>query len=315
MIKFFDFCSGIGAARIAANINGLIYTGHSEIDEKANDTYELFFGKSKNYEDLMKINPNDLPDFDLAIAGFPCQAFSINGKRLGFNDERGIIIYGIIKILKEKKPSYVLLENVKGLVNHDSGNTLKTINYLLSELGYIINIKILNSKDFGVAQSRERIYIVAIKKEIYTKEFNWNIPHKKAFLKNALCDNENEILDINNKTFQNYLNNKYNKNKFNLDEILKQNYLILDTRQSDLRLYQDYAPTLRTGRHGILYVKDNKLRKLSGYEALLLQGFPKDLAIKSKKLNKQNILSQAGNSMSVSVMSEIIKEILTYEQN
>lgn len=313
MIKFFDFCSGIGAARIAAITNGLIYTGHSEIDEKANDTYELFFGKSKNYGDLMKINPNDLPDFDLAIAGFPCQAFSINGKRLGFNDERGIIIYGIIKILKEKKPSYVLLENVKGLVNHDNGNTLKTINYLLSELGYIVNIKVLNSKDYGVAQSRERIYIVAIRKDKYNKLFSWSYKNKKANLKDILNDEDGEILDTNDKTFQKYLNNQYNKNKFNLNDILKQDYLILDTRQSDLRLYQDYAPTLRTGRHGILYVKDNKLRKLSGYEALLLQGFPKDLAIKSKKLNKQNILSQAGNSMSVPVMSEIIKEILTYE--
>lgn len=313
MIKFFDFCSGIGAARIAATTNGLIYTGHSEIDEKANYTYELFFGKSKNYGDLMKISPNDLPDFDLAIAGFPCQAFSINGKRLGFNDERGIIIYGIIKILKEKKPKYVLLENVKGLVNHDNGNTLKTINYLLSELGYVVNIEVLNSKNYGVAQSRERIYIVAIRKDKYNKLFSWLYENKKSNLKDILNDEDSEVLDINNKTFQKYLNNKYNKNKFNLNYILKQDYLILDTRQSDLRLYNEYTPTLRTGRHGILYVKNNKLRKLSGYEALLLQGFPKDLAIKSKKLNKQNILSQAGNSMSVPVMSEIIKEILTYE--
>lgn len=208
-----------------------------------------------------------------------------------------------------------MLENVKGLLNHDNKNTLKTIIKLLSDLDYEISYNVLNSKDFGVAQSRERIYIVGIKKEKYIKFFNWSFKSYKSSLKDALCDSDSVMLDVNNSTFLKYLNNQYNKNKFDLDELLSHDYLVLDTRQSDLRLYDEYAPTLRTGRHGILYVKDKKLRKLSGYEALLLQGFPKSIAkkVKTHNLAQNVVLSQAGNSMSVPVMSEIIKEIVSYE--
>lgn len=130
-----------------------------------------------------------------------------------------------------------------------------------------------------------------------------------------MCDENSEILDTNNTTFQRYLNNKYNEGKHDLKKILQEDYLVLDTRQSDLRLYRGVVPTLRTGRHGILYVKDGQLHKLSGFESLLLQGFDKE---KSKKVSKQedilgrNLLSQAGNAMTVNAIELLSKQLLTY---
>lgn len=114
----------------------------------------------KEYGDITKINAKELPDFDLICGGFPCQAFSIAGKRLGFEDTRGTLIYDVLRIIKEKHPRYVLLENVKGLLSHDSGRTFKTIITSLAELGYAVEWQVLNAKNFGVPQNRERVFII-----------------------------------------------------------------------------------------------------------------------------------------------------------
>lgn len=312
-MKFMDFCAGIGGGRLGLEQNGLECVAHSEIDMTTNYTYRLFFNEDeKNFGDLMCIDTKDLPSFDILIGGFPCQTFSIVGKREGFADSRGQIIYGLIKILVEREIPYFILENVKGLVNHNNGETLKVILKELEKVGYYVDYKVLNSENYGVPQFRERVYFVGIKKDLLKKKFVWPKPECSPHLADYLIDTDNEILDTDNPTWQKYLNNKYNRGKFDLDQILKEDYLVLDWRQSDLRLYRGKTPTLRTGRHGILYVKDNKLRKLSGYEGLLLQGFPKDLAEKAKKekINNNRLLSQAGNAMTVSVISAIGKALL-----
>lgn len=312
-MKFMDFCAGIGAGRLGLENNNLQCVAHSEIDMVSNYTYRLFFGeKEKNYGNLMYIDTKTLPNFDVLIAGFPCQTFSIVGKREGFADSRGQIIYGLIKILTEKDIPCFILENVKGLVNHNKGETLKVILKELSNIGYYVTYKILNSENYGVPQFRERIYFVGIKNNLLKKDFEWPKQTKTPNLQDYLIDTDNEILDFDNPTWQNYINNKYNKNKFDFKELLKEDYLVLDWRQSDLRLYRGKTPTLRTGRHGILYVKDGKLKKLSGYEGLLLQGFPKKLADRAKKskINNNKLLSQAGNAMTVSVISAIGKSLL-----
>ena len=312
-MKFMDFCAGIGGGRLGLEKNNIECVAHSEIDTVPNYTYRLFFGEEeKNYGDLMCIDTKTLPDFDILIGGFPCQTFSIVGKREGFADSRGQIIYGLIKILVEKDVPYFILENVKGLVNHNRGETLKVIVEELSNAGYHIDYKVLNSENYGVPQFRERIYFVGIKKDLVKKPFEWPEPTTTPNIQDYLIDTDNKILDFDNPIWQKYLNNKYNKGKFDFEELLKEDYLVLDWRQSDLRLYRGKTPTLRTGRHGILYVKDGKLRKLSGYEALLLQGFPKELAEKAKKakINNGKLLSQAGNAMTVSVISAIGKSLL-----
>ena len=119
-------------------------------------------------------------------------------------------------------------------------------------------------------------------------------------------------MPIDDKTFNKYLNNKYNKGKYDINKILERDYLVLDTRQSDLRLYENKVPTLRTGRHGILYVKNKKLHKITGYEGLLLQGFPKKIANKVKKANINNnkLLSQVGNAMTVNVINALCIQLL-----
>lgn len=134
--------------------------GYSEIDKYAIQVYKKQFPNHKNYGDITKINAKDLPDFDLIVGGFPCQAFSIAGKRQGFNDTRGTLFFDIARIVKEKHPKYILLENVKGLLSHDSGRTFKTIISALDELGYDIQWQVLNAKNFGVPQNRERVFIV-----------------------------------------------------------------------------------------------------------------------------------------------------------
>ena len=134
--------------------------GYSEIDRYADSIYRRHFKGHKNYEDARNINPGELADFDLLVGGFPCQAFSIAGKRGGFDDTRGTLFFEIARIIKEKLPRLLLLENVKGLLSHDKGQTFGTILNTLDELGYDILWQVLNSKNFGVPQNRERVFII-----------------------------------------------------------------------------------------------------------------------------------------------------------
>ncbi|MGB7604418.1 MAG: DNA (cytosine-5-)-methyltransferase [Lutisporaceae bacterium] len=316
-LKFMDFCAGIGGGRLGLLENNFECVGYSEIDEAPDYTYKLFYGDIEiNYGDLMVINPAKLPEFDIMIGGFPCQSYSIVGQRKGLEDLRGQIIYGLIEILKAKSVPYFILENVKGLVNHDKGQTIKIILEEMYAAGYKVEWKVLDSVNYGVPQMRERVYFVGVKKDLATdkKKFIWPNEVKIPNLSDYLIDTENGILDHeNDTTFKKYINNKYNIGKFNLEEIISEDYLVLDTRQSDLRLYRGKVPTLRTGRHGILYVKDRILKKLSGYEALLLQGFSKEVAEKSRgKLTEGKLLSQAGNAMTVSTIAAIGKQLMNY---
>jgi DNA (cytosine-5)-methyltransferase 1 len=314
-IKFMDFCAGIGGGRIGLENLGMSCLGYSEIDKDAEITYKYFFGSDeKNFGDLMNINPNDLPDFVFMVGGFPCQTFSIIGNRCGLRDkERGQIIYGLIDLLKAKDVKYFILENVKGLVSHDKGNTLKTVLKLLDDAGYKVNHKILNSLDFGVPQMRERIYLVGVQKKLIDDDFRFEFPHKyngnHKKLEECLIDEEEWTFDeklASYQTFLKYLDNKYNKNKYDIDNLLSQDYTVIDTRQSDLRIYHKKTPTLRRGRHGILYVKNGKFRKLSGYEALLLQNFPKKYANNVKgKISNSKLLQQSGNAMTSTVIQEL----------
>ena len=167
--RIIDLFAGVGGIRLgfsqaAQELNlGVECVLSSEIDKWACMTYEKNFGENP-YCDITEIDEKDVPDFDVCLAGFPCQAFSIAGKHGGFNDTRGTLFFDVARIIKEKRPRAFLLENVKGLVNHRSGKTLETIlNTLKEDLGYTTFYKVLNAKDFGLAQNRERIYIVGFR--------------------------------------------------------------------------------------------------------------------------------------------------------
>ena len=324
-MKFIDFCAGIGGGRLGLEKLGFQCIGFSEIDPNAENTYRQFFGNSEiNYGDLMKIKASELPNFDLLVAGFPCQAFSIVGQRKGLKDERGQIIFGLLKIMRAKKIKYFILENVKGLLNHEQGRTFKTILKLLSSEGYGVTAKVMDSSHYGLPHKRERVYFIGIRKDLIKNSNDFyshfhQYPEKKEMsnIRKYLIDEDNIAFTGKQKktyqTFLNYLENKYNKGRFSLSDILKEEFLIIDTRQSDLRLYREKIPTLRTGRHGLLYIKDSQFRRLTGYESLLLQGFPKQLAIKVKnKIPENRILSQSGNAISANVVSACGKALLDF---
>lgn len=163
-IRFFDMFSGIGGFRSGLEaIGDFKCIGHCEIDKYANQAYNAIYEPKGElfYEDATKIDPEGLPDIDLICGGFPCQAFSIAGRREGFDDARGTLFFEISRIAAVKRPSYLFLENVPGLLSHDEGRTFTTILSTLSDLGYDVSWQVLNSKDFGVPQSRKRVFIVA----------------------------------------------------------------------------------------------------------------------------------------------------------
>lgn len=161
-LRFFDLFSGIGGFRIGLERAGFKSIGYCDCDERANQLYKAFFDTSEElfFNDVRNIKTEELPDFDILCAGFPCQSFSIAGKRRGFEDSRGTMFFEVARILKDKRPRYFILENVKGLLNHDGGKTFQTILKILSDLGYQTQWQLLNSKFFGVPQNRERVYIV-----------------------------------------------------------------------------------------------------------------------------------------------------------
>ena len=164
-IKFFDMFAGIGGFRSGLeNIGDFQCIGHCEIDKFANRAYEAIYQPKGElyFKDARKIKPEELPDFDLICAGFPCQSFSVAGKRLGFKDDtRGTLFFEVARIAQAKRTPLLLLENVPGLLSHDGGRTFKTIISTLVELGYDIEWCVLNSANFGVPQQRRRLYIIA----------------------------------------------------------------------------------------------------------------------------------------------------------
>lgn len=306
-----DFCSGIGGGRLGLEQAGMQCIAHSELDKTTDLTYQLFFNDTANLGDLTKLDIEKLPDFDVMLAGFPCQAFSIVGKREGFEDSRGQIIYYLVEILKTKQTPYFILENVKGLINHDKGKTLQSIVNILTEIGYDLAYQVLDSQFHGVPQMRERVYFVGIRADIAHTAFEFPKPIDCPPIEQYLIETRDYQFDKNNPTFQKYLHNKYNQNQYDIEQILQNDYTVIDWRQSDFRKFIGKIPTLRTGRHGILYTKDGALRKLSGYEALLLQGFPQAIAQKviDKKLPDSKILSQAGNAMTVTVIEQLGRQL------
>lgn len=162
-LKAIDLFAGIGGIRLGfeeAFGKNIEFVFSSEIDKYAQQTYYANFGEVP-YGDITKIDEKDIPPHDIILAGFPCQAFSIAGKRLGFEDTRGTLFFDVARIATYHKPKLIFLENVKGFLNHDKGNTFKVVKQTLEDLGYKVYSKVLNAKDFGVPQNRERIYIVA----------------------------------------------------------------------------------------------------------------------------------------------------------
>ena len=180
-MKYAEFCTGVGGFRLGIEASQLdaelVYS--NEIDSNCEKTYIKNFGKGFDSKDLFDINLDDLPDFDMICAGFPCQPFSAAGKELGFSDPRGTVFFKLLEIIKAKKPGIIFLENVTNLMRHDHGNTYQTILYSLMQCGYTLSPVVLDSSFFCVPQSRSRVYIIGLCQEKYgDKKIQYT--HKKT---------------------------------------------------------------------------------------------------------------------------------------
>lgn len=320
-VKYIDLFSGIGGFRLAFAKAGFKCVFSSEINEVCQKVYEKNFG-DKPFGDITKINIDDIPQFDVLCAGFPCQPFSICGRKLGFNDTRGNLFFEICKIIERKKPFAVVLENVQHLVNHDKGNTFKTIVKNLEHLGYTVSFQILNSKDYGVAQSRERIIIVAT---LYG-EFDFSKVEKSepVYINDILDETGNfEILKKDEYTL---LDEKYIKrqdsglifcgyrNKKTWKKGTRENteYLSRCHRQPN-RIYSSAGthptiPSQETSGRFFIYIKEKDIvRKLTLSECYKLMGFPVNFI---KDENKGNAYKQIGNSIVVPMMEKIAHQIM-----
>lgn len=172
--KYVSLFSGVGGFETALNRLGGKCVLASEIDKYANKSYEVLYGHPTD-GDVTAIDAENVPDHDVLAAGFPCQAFSVAGKRLGFEDTRGTLFFEVARIAKVKRPRFIILENVKGLLSHDKGRTLDVIVQTLNEIGYAVDFAVLNSKYFGVPQNRERIILLADRDAAHA---SWTIPKK-----------------------------------------------------------------------------------------------------------------------------------------
>ena len=196
-IKYIDLCSGIGGFRIALesidNVHSICVLS-ADIKQDAIDTYNLNFNENNKITDIYTLKNEDIKPFNLLCAGFPCQPFSSAGQKKGFSDKRGGMIFKIIDICQYHNPRFVVLENVYNLMTLDKGDCIKKIKKLFEDIGYIVNYKKLNSSDFGCAQSRERVYIVCTKDNIFNFE---DIKYKPKVNLNSIIDYANKDTKIN----------------------------------------------------------------------------------------------------------------------
>ncbi|MCY4304300.1 MAG: DNA cytosine methyltransferase [Aestuariivita sp.] len=295
-MKTIDLFAGIGGIRMGFDYFGCKNVFSSEIDTHAQSMYGINYGE-KPFGDINEISPRDVPDHDILLAGFPCQAFSIAGKGLGFKDTRGTLFFNIEKILQEKMPKSFLLENVKRLVTHDQCRTFQTIQEKLTNMGYTVYHKVLNTLDFGLPQKRERIYIVGFKDEIdfvFPKPLGFYAP-----LTDILESDEDIPLSY-------FLSEKIRAKRFKAVQVKPKNPSIWHENIGGNISPLPYSCALRAGgSYNYLVVNGN--RRLTGREMLRLQGFPDSFKINVPYSQVRKI---AGNSVSVPVIKSIAEQIL-----
>lgn len=324
--KFIDLFSGIGGFHQAISSFGAECVFASDINKAANETYEQNHGL-KPHEDITKIKETDIPEHDILAAGFPCQAFSIAGKKLGFDETRGTLFFDVARIMKHHKPRVAILENVKNFASHDNGKTLKTILAALDEIGYDCYYKVLNSAYFGVPQARERIYLIAIRKDLdLNKEFVFPTGAKDASgkqveaktVKDILSATPEEIKKLSIKTpthtFQLSTNTNRKVNKF---KPVRVGEIDNKGKSQGYRLYSPDAVgnTLTTSGGGLgsnkggpyYFADEGYARKLSKKECLALMGFPDTFKPHAKD---NESYKQSGNAVVVDVVQEIVKELI-----
>jgi DNA (cytosine-5)-methyltransferase 1 len=296
-----DLFAGIGGIRLGFAACGCENVFSSEWDEAARKMYAANFGETP-FGDINDIDPLEIPDHDILLAGFPCQPFSIAGKGLGFQDTRGTLFFNIEAILQAKKPQAFLLENVKRLTTHDGGYTFSVILERLEILGYTVYYRVLNSLDFGLPQKRERIYIVGFRDKI---DFDFPKPLGRYQPLSAILEKDSEIP----------------KSYFLSDDIKQKRLIAVKGTPPFPSIWHEniggnisalpYSCALRAGG-SYNYLVVNGVRRLTDREMLRLQGFPDSFKI---NIPYSQLRKVAGNSVSVPVIEVIAKEMIRSLEN
>lgn len=318
MLEFIDLFAGLGGFRIAFEKSGCRCVFSSEIDKYVREVYRDNFGEYPA-GDITEISTNEIPDHDILCAGFPCQPFSIAGKRKGFEDSRGTLFFDIARILKDKQPKAFLLENVRGIVSHDAGSTIKTIENILDSLGYNFRYKIMNSIDYGIPQNRERWYCVGFRKDLNIKfedddkkdELVFYFPPKQSLKLNIedFIDKDVKGYDATEKAMENiyvHLDKFIQKKGINKEKLIIAN----EIRPSRCHFRNDgivpcFTAKMGTGGNNVPVIVDYS-RKLTENECLRIMGFPPNYRIKP---NNQQSYKQIGNSVIVTLIELFAKEI------
>lgn len=287
-MKFIDLFAGIGGMRIPFDELGYECVFSSEWDKSAAATYAANFGETPA-GDITRISETDIPKHDILLAGFPCQAFSIMGKRQGFADTRGTMFFEIERILRYHRPRAILLENVKQLVSHDKGMTFKIIQQRLNGLGYHVKWSILNALDFGLPQKRERVIIVGFADDAACSEFSFDFAKKPYSLADVL-EHDNEVSPS---LFASQA--IVNKRRASTDGRRVFYPSMWHENKSGHISILDHACALRTGA-SYNYQLVNGIRRPSSRELLRFQGFPEDFKI---VVSHQEVRQQTGNSVAV----------------
>lgn len=309
-----SFFAGVGGIDIGFEKAGFETIYANELDKYAATTYKANFTEVLiEICDIKTLNEHtDIPDFDIMLAGFPCQAFSVAGYRQGFDDEkgRGNLFFDLLRIIKAKQPQVIFLENVKNLVAHDKGNTFEVINNALEKEGYYVKSMVLNASQYGnLPQTRERIYIVCFRNKEEYQKFDFPKPVK---LETTLKD----VIDFESKQDAKF----YYKPTCHFYDKLVADVTHSDTcyqwrrayvRENKSKLCPTLTANMGTGGHNVPIIKmyNNDIRKLTTRECFNLQGFPKDFILPAE-LSNAALYKQAGNSVAVTVIERIAKKIM-----
>lgn len=314
-LKCASFFAGVGGIDKGFELTkafDVVYA--NEFDPYPVRTYELNSDIKVDCKDIREVNPDKIPDFDVCLAGFPCQAFSVAGYRQGFKDDkgRGTLFFEVARIIEAKRPKIVFLENVKNLVGHDNGNTFSVILDTLHQLGYHVKHSVLNAMEYGnIPQNRERIYIVSFLNEKQCEKFEF--PDKVDLTKKL-----SDVIDFHTKLNDKYY---YTPGKYKGDIYQK----LVEAMDDDRAVYQwrrqyvrknksGVIPTLTAnqgmGGHNVcLIMTDNGIRKMTPHECFTAQGFPDDFKLPTD-MAESRLYKQAGNSVCVSVIERIAENVV-----